>query len=310
MLSRVAENLFWMGRYIERACNIARFSEVNYYLSLDLDPEYVQWEPLVHITGDYDEFQGKCGKFDAESVMRFLVLNTEYVNSVYSAIHLSRENARSAREYLPVEFWEELNALRQRLCDDVGKDAVDAAELQHLCHRITSGGANLQGISDNSMWHGEGFHFYKLGTWIERADKTSRFLHAKYFYLLPDPNDVGSALDDLHWMALLHSLDALDIYHRQYGLVTPDKVIQFLVLDNRFPRAIAFCLRHALDCLVSIRSENSVAASLSLEGLRELIDDITVRKAEDIILGGLHEFINDFQNRLNGISDTVQLDFF
>ena len=314
MLSRAAEQMFWMGRYVERACNVSRFLEVNYYLSLDWEQQYVQWEPLVQITGDYDFFQSKRGQFDAQTVMQFLLLDTDYHNSAISALALARENARGSREYLPVEFWEELNRAHQLLGTYATRNEITTGIMQRLCSKITETGVNLQGICEDYMWHGEGYHFFRLGVWMERADKTSRFLHAKYFYLLPDSKDVGSTLDDLHWAALLHSLAGLDIYHRQYGLVTPDKVIAFLVLDDRFPRSIRFCLQRAVGCLESIiapeGNDEANDSSQSLGTLENLVDYVSQKDGAAVLVEGLHEFINDFQIKLNHASDGIQLDFF
>jgi uncharacterized alpha-E superfamily protein len=315
MLSRAAEQMFWMGRYVERACNVARFVEVNYYLSLDWEEQYVQWEPLVQITGDYDFFLSQSSQFDAQTVMQFLLLDDNYQNSAIRSMANARENARASREYLPVEFWEELNRGFQLLQDHAAHgDSISLQTMQRLCGKITETGVHLQGICEDYMWHGEGYHFFRLGVWIERADKTSRFLHAKYFYLLPDSKDVGSPVDDLHWAALLHSLASLDIYHRQYGLVTPDKVISFLVLDDRFPRSIRFCLQRALGCLNAIVTpereppDNTRWHSITL--VLQLLAYVDAKKGADIVIDGLHEFINDFQIRLNAAANGVQLDFF
>ena len=314
MLSRAAEQMFWMGRYVERACNVSRFLEVNYYLSLDWEMQYVQWEPLVQITGDYNYFQSRRGQFDAQTVMQFLLLDREYRNSAISALSMARENARGSREYLPVEFWEELNRVYQLLATYAARKESTTAVMQRLCSKIVEAGVHLQGICEDYMWHGEGYQFFRLGIWMERADKTSRFLHAKYFYLLPDAKDVGTTLDDLHWAALLHSLAGLDIYHRQYGLVTPDKVIAFLVLDDRFPRSICFCLQKAAGCLRSIIApEGNDAANdrvQSLDTLETLLDYLSKKDGAAVLVEGLHEFINEFQIKLNHASDGIQLDFF
>ncbi|MBN2714940.1 MAG: alpha-E domain-containing protein [Deltaproteobacteria bacterium] len=314
MLSRAAEQMFWMGRYVERACNVARLLEVNYYLSLDWEDQYVQWEPLVQITGDYEFFLAQRGQFDAPTVMQFLLLDNNYQNSAICALSNARENARASREYLPIEFWEELNRAFQLLKKYAAYSEISLATMQRLCGKVTETGVRLQGICEDYMWHGEGYQFFRLGVWLERSDKTSRFLHAKYFYLLPDSKDVGSTLDDLHWAALLHSLAGLDIYHRQYGLVTPDKVISFLVLDERFPRSIRFCLQQALICLSAIVSPEGTKLSnencQSAAQLEQLLKYVTERDGAQIVINGLHEFINDFQIRLNHTAEGIQLDFF
>jgi uncharacterized alpha-E superfamily protein len=308
MLSRVAENLYWMGRYVERATNIARLLEVNYHLSLDIDSEYVQWEPLIAITGDLQYFVQNGGRFEDQSVMNFLILDAEYINSGFSSICMARENARGTRENLPLKFWEELNQLYHKLNNAYQRGAHSASQIFSLCQDIKDTGVHLQGICEDSMWHGEGYYFYKMGLWIERADKTSRFLHAKYFYLLPKIEDVGSALDDIHWTALLQSLHGIDIFYRHYGLITPEKVIQFLVLDTKFPRSILFCLQHTLGCIQSIYTMHN--SQLSNSQFAPLVQYIQSQAPIDIIQQGLHEFIDNFQIRLNEAAQTIQADFF
>jgi uncharacterized alpha-E superfamily protein len=308
MLSRVAENFFWMGRYVERACNIARFLEVNYYLSLDLDKKYVQWAPMLQVTGDFNEYLQRNTNFEALSVMKFLILDKQYINSAISAITLARENARGTRETIPVEFWEELNSLWKLLNQHTEREDVDSATIRQLCSEVKACGTFLQGICEDTMWHGESFQFYKMGLWLERADKTSRFLHTKYFFLLPSLEDVGTILDDLHWTALLQSLHGIDIYHRNYGLISPDKVINFLLMDEQFPRSVLFCLNHALGCLGAIQDSSLRTSSKSK--LKDLVTHISAQNAPGIISDGLHEFIDDFQIRLNAVTEEIKLHFF
>jgi len=308
MLSRVAENLFWMGRYSERAANTARLLGVNYYLSLDLEQKYVQWEPLVQSTGDYASYKASHDSFDDHAVMNFLVLNPDNANSVVTSIRSARENARIARETLSSEFWEELNRIYQRVETDVRKSKHNIWDTHALCQDVVGSCTRLQGISNDSMWHGEGYYFFQLGLWLERADKTSRFLHAKYFYLLPSVEDVGSPVDDLHWTALLHSMNALDIYHAHYGLVSPHKVVHFLTLDERFPRSMLYCLEKCNYSLGQILSlQDSPDSHINIE---KSISELKAFNSKEIIDRGLHEFINDFQTKISTISNMVSLDFF
>ncbi len=308
MLSRVAENFYWMGRYIERACNTARFLEVNYNLSLDLDSQYVQWEPLVHITGDYEYFLEKVGDFSEEKVMDFLVHDQSYWNSVISGVRMARENAQSIREFLPSEFYEVINDAYAYLnrVSGVGEITVDRAYA--ACQRIKTMGMNLVGIGEDLSWHGEGFHFYQIGKWLERADKVSRILHAKYFYLLPSTREVGSAVDDIHWSALLRSINAFDLYHRHYGLISPERIISLMVLEENFPRSIRYSLEQAYLSLQNVLKNQD--EEQSLYRLAELVEFIRAEEPTNIIKEGLHEYVNDLQIKLNKVSDAITLDFF
>jgi uncharacterized alpha-E superfamily protein len=199
MLSRVAENVFWLSRYLERASNIARFLEVNHSLSLDMTDIASQWEPLIRITGDWDEFESRGLKLNGKDVSRFLVLDQNYMNSVYSSLFKARENAKGAREILPVEVWEELNDLYLDVMTASQKSGLTESQIYSLCYKIKIAGMSVYGIAEETMVHGDAYQFFRLGNLLERADKTSRVVHAKYFYLLPSAEMIGTGLDDLHW---------------------------------------------------------------------------------------------------------------
>ncbi|MBN2163036.1 MAG: alpha-E domain-containing protein [Pontiellaceae bacterium] len=303
MLSRVADTIYWTARYVERASNTARFLEASYYMNLDLTGNgEEQWSPLVEITGDMPIFKARYGEASRENVMHFLMFNPEYPNSIARCLSTARDNARGLREILPPDLFEELNTLGKMVPEATREKAHFHSRVFELCREIKHADMHISGIVSETMERGQGYHFWRTGEYLERADKTSRLLNVKYFYLLPQSSDVGTTLDDLQWGAMLQSLDATEIYSRNYGLIDPHQVIRLIVLDRGFPRSILFCLRQALNSLYRITDDLPQAPH---ELLQQLLMHIKEMSPESIINFGLHEFIDDLQIKLNGINNSI-----
>lgn len=303
MLSRVADSIYWTARYVERASNAARFLEASYYMNLDLEGSNMdQWLPLVEITGDTPLFEARYGEATRESVMHFLMFNPEYPNSVARCLTSARENARGLREILPPDLFEELNALGKLVPLATREKAHFHTRVLTLCRDIKHADIHVSGLVAESLERGKGYHFWRLGQYLERADKTSRLLDVKYFHLLPHLSDVGTPLDDLHWGAMLQSLDASEVYSRTFGLIDHLNVVEMIVLDRGFPRAIHFCLRSALNSLYRITNDTK---GIPHELLLTLIMRVKSMTPQEIFNTGLHEFIDELQQRLNEINDAI-----
>jgi uncharacterized alpha-E superfamily protein len=194
MLSRVAESIFWMSRYVERAENVARFIDVNDNLTLgegvDLSE---QWAPLVYTTGDQDLFKELYGEPHREAVMRFLAFDPRNPNSIFSCVAGARENARSVRESITVAMWEQVNKF-YLMVQSALQNSRFITEPNQFCDMVRHASHALVGTTDATMSHGEAWHFSRIGRLLERADKTSRIVDVQYFHLLPDVHDVGSTL--------------------------------------------------------------------------------------------------------------------
>jgi uncharacterized alpha-E superfamily protein len=311
MLSRVAESIYWMCRCVDRAENVARFISVNLNLNLDLPGEPVQqWLPLVITSGDQDAFATAYPAATKENVIRFLTFDRSNANSVISCLTGARENARSVREIISSEMWEHINRFYLLLKDSGGLQAA-LDNPYDFYEQIRLNGQQFQGITDATMTHGEAWHFCRLGRTIETADKTSRILDVKYFILLPTPKDVGTPYDDIQWSALLRSASAFEMYRQRHGRIAPARVVDFLVLDREFPRAVLFCLTEANDSLHAI--SGSAVGSFSNRPeqlLGPLRAELAYARADDIISGGLHEFVDDLQTRLNLLGIAIHETFF
>ncbi len=313
MLSRVAEAIYWMSRYLERAENTARFLEVNWHLSLDEASiqEFQQWDPLIQVTGDTELFAARYDQSIKRNVIRFLALDTEYPSSIISCLRAARENARTVRDIISVELWEQINKLHH-LIEAMAKNPDSLSNNPYdFCHDVKLGGMLLGGMADDTMAHTEGWHFFRLGRLLERADKTSRILDVKYFILLPDVNYVGTAYDDIQWAALLRTTDALNGYRQLYGRITPHQVAEFLMLGRDFPRSILYCLLKAQQSLHSIAQTSTDRPHNKAErNLGQLVAKLSFTSIEDIFEQGLHEFTDQLQIEMNSVDVAIAETFF
>ncbi len=311
MLSRVADSLYWMSRYMERAENVARFVDVNLQMTLDIPGDSEgQWQPLVNASGDRELFVERYGEATQENVLGFLVFDAENTNSILSCVRSVRENARWIRQFITLEMWEQINKFY--LMVQRGAAAKTPGSITHEFLEETMMASQLfTGITDATMSHGEGWHFCRLGRFLERADKTSRILDVKYFHLLPEPAFVGTPYDDILWAAVLRSISAFEMYRKRYHQITPEQVLNFLVLDREFPRAIHHCVISAEESLRAISGTPSGTfrnpAEQRLGKLRSELDYI---QAAELIDGGVHEFLDNIQIRINAVGEAIYEAFF
>ncbi len=310
MLSRVAESIYWMSRYIERAENVARFVDVNLQLILDQPTGMqAQWDPLVATTGDDEVFEERYGEASREAVIKFLTFDTENPNSIISCLRAARENARSIRENISSEMWEQINDAYLMVTETSEEWAM--AEPHQFFTDIKVASHLFMGQTDNIMSHSEGWHFCQLGRLIERADKTSRIVDVKYFILLPSVSDVNTPFDDIQWGALLHSASAFEMYRKTHGLIAPNKVVAFLLLDREFPRSVLYCISKAEESLHAISGTPLETFSNSAEqGLGQLRSEFAYAQVDQILHSGLHEFLDAFQTKLNDVGEDIYKTFF
>jgi len=310
MLSRVADSVFWMARYLERAENVARFIDVNINLTLDLGESIdAQWQPLVDITGDHAAFAQRFGTPIRENVWEFLTFDRENSNSILSCLRTARENARTIRENIPSVMWEEINKFYLMVRGAATGDSLDNPG--EFLDEVKLSSHLIQGITDSVMSHNEAWHFARMGRLLERADKTSRILDVKYFILRPIAAEVGTPLDVIQWSALLRSASALQMYRKARGRILPAQVADFLILDRDFPRSLHFCLIKAEESLHAITgSAGRTFQNAAEQQLGRLRSELDFAHIEDIIREGLHEFVDRFQQSLNQVGDTIHQTFF
>ncbi|MBM9614501.1 alpha-E domain-containing protein [Desulfobulbus rhabdoformis] len=313
MLSRVANSIYWMCRYVERAENVARFISVNLNLLLDMPDEMGrQWEPLVMITGDQEFFDDKYDAYSKEAVISFLTFDRFYLNSIVSCLGMARENARSIREIISSEMWEHINTFYLELKDE---SAVKMAmEDPHRFYKIIQMRSHLfTGLLDSTMSHGEAWNFARVGMMLERADKTSRILDVKYFMLLPQLELVNTPVDNIQWTAVLKSASAFEMFRKEHHLITPQVVASFLIFDKNFPRSIRHCINKALISLQRIMNgtQNEKSGRYNAEKqLGRLASDLEYNDIDDVMEEGMHEYLDRLQIRINEIDKSVGTTFF
>jgi len=311
MLSRVANSIYWMCRYLERAENVARFVSVNINLLLDMPNQGLrQWEPLIMITGDQELYEKENSDYLGESVVRFLTFDTKYPNSILSCLAAARENARSIREIISSEMWEHLNNFYLELADpDCPPFALNEPDKFFKIIKMRS--HLFTGLMDCTMSHGEAWNFARIGMMVERADKTSRILDVKYFMLLPDYHLVNTPIDTVQWMAVLRSASAFEMFRKKHHLITPRQVANFLIFDSQFPRSIRHCINKTDIYLHRITGSPLNSAGNKPEKLLgRLKADIEYSDIDEVIDYGMHEYLDSLQTKLNDIGIAIGSSFF
>ncbi len=311
MLSRVAESIYWMARYVERAENTARFVEVTLNLALDQPMGVDQpWLPLINAAGDDKEFSKRYQVADAESVTHFMAFDREYANSLITTLRNARENARSVRETLSSEAFEQINALYHYVNTAAQSDRSSFSppeffdSIRQHCHLLT-------GILDATMSHDTAWHFANLGRLLERADKTSRILDVKYFTLLPTVDSVGTAHDDLQWSSLLFSISGFEAYRRSHHMIQGDAVVDFFLLHEQFPRSVLFCLQNVESSLRAIAGDSTdVRHAQVIDQVVAIKQRFLATDAGTILAAGLHEFVDRLQCDLNRVGETIDEVYF
>jgi uncharacterized alpha-E superfamily protein len=297
-----------MGRYVERAENLARFIEVTLNFILDQpDSGVEQWEPLVRATGDEEYFAENYGEFTSENVRQFLAFDRQYHSSIQTSITHARENARTVREAISSEAWEQLNAFYHFVRDAADSGSPLDADFYDA---IVEHSYLLNGILESTMTRGTGWHFANVGRLLERADKTSRILDVKYFTLLRNVNDVDTTFDDLLWSAVLRSVSGFEMFRKKYHALTVERIVDFLILDRKFPRAIRYCVRQARNSLAEVDGPVPELQNEALLKTDRLIAELGMTDARTIINGGMHEFIDSVQSSLNDIADAIRETYF
>lgn len=312
MLSRVADTLYWMSRYLERSENISRFIDVNWHLTLDQPSSgFQEWTPLVSATGDNDLFLKQYDSFTKENVISFLMFDTAYPNSIISCLRAARENARTVRDTISTDMWEQINAF-YHFVEKTGKYQFPVYENPNeFCQQIQLRLMTIGGITSETMLHGDAWHFTRLGRYLERADKTSRILDVKYFTLLPNMDYIGTAYDDVQWAALLRATGGLEAYRQRCGRIVPNSVAEFLVFDRQFARSILRCLNVAQTALHEITgTPQGTYRNPAEQRLGALCAEMAFMDIEHVFEMGLHEFTDQLQLKINHVSNAIAETFF
>jgi len=306
MLSRVASHIYWMARYIERAENTARLIRVNTNLQLDL-PKRVRlgWEPIVEITGSQKIFLQQYEEADERSVLRFLISGANNPSSILTSLSQARENARTIRDIIPREAFEQVNQL-YILAHDQLQAGLSQRRRDDYLRSITLGAQTITGLLAGTMTHDEGYDFLRMGRNLERADMTTRIIDVRSASLLPELPEDMSPFENIQWMSVLKSLTAYQMYRRQVqARVRRPDVLKFLLQETRFPRAFAHTLGEAQSCL-----EHLPGHERPMKTLKRLQRKVLRAKPDTLQQDELHEFIDELQIELGKLHSEISGTYF
>jgi uncharacterized alpha-E superfamily protein len=305
MLSRTADNLYWLARYIERADATARILDAAQRLVVM--PQVIggstnEWESAVATAGCVEAFRARYEKADARNVTHFLAFAPENPASIRNCIDIARQNARAVRTALTGETWDLINSAWHDL-KRFDPERTQGEELSNFIAFVKETSLRFDGSAFRTMLRNDAYCFSRLGILIERADATARILDVKYHVLLPEEAQVGGPLDYFQWVSILRSVSARTSYHWVYrDSVKPWLVADLLILNRQMPRSLASCyenLSRYLDDLAQFYGRQGNSQRLA----RGMVTKFSNASMQEIFQSGLHEFIGRFiaeNNRLGG----------
>ena len=304
MLSRVGETLYWVARYVERAENVARLINVNNMLMMDL-PKGVctGWEPLIDIIGARKAYQEKHADYSEQKALRYLLVGSENNSSILNSIIYARESARTIRDVMPRDVWEEINSLYYYVKDNQKEGLAKRGRFDYL-KTIIESVHQIFGAIDATLNHDHGFTFIRFGSLIERADMTSRILDIRSETLIT--SDEAKPFENIQWISLLRSLSAYQMYRQQMGVrVQRADVLEFIMHSEVFPRSILFCLMELKALIQPLANSTSI-----IELIDRAIDDLKEEDVRALKNGYLHRSIDQIQIELAGIHNELAQTYF
>ena len=307
MLSRTADNLYWLARYVERAEYLARILEATQRLTA-LPLAYVgesnEWESAVATAGCAGAFYAVFPEANEENVTDFLAFSMDNPSSIRSCFEAARTNARAVRTALTMEMWDAINGTWLEL-KRYGNGPTSREELSRFLRWVQESSLLFDGSAYRTMLRNDAYSFTRLGVFMERADNTARILDVKYHMLLPAHEQVGGPLDYFQWAAILRSVSALTSYHWVYReSLKPWLVADLLILKEEMPRSLASCYENIvthLDKVASAYGRQGPSQRLA-RGIRTRLQN---SRMEEIFQQGLHEFIQSFIADNNRIGATI-----
>jgi len=310
LLARYAECIFWMARYMERAENLARILDVHETFTRDSRGSK-NWMPIVELNADHNRFFQLYPSATAENVLNFYVLDGQNPTSIITAVRSARENARQLRPLISTEMWTQINVFYSRLLV-LGPSDIARPNVPKLCAFIKEACQTHTGITEGTFFRDQGWYFYQLGKYLERADQTTRLLDIKYHTLLPSPTDVGTAVDISQWNTLLRSAAGYHAFRRVYPRgMTPQAVAGFLLFNEGFPRSVSSCVREIETVLSRLTSKYRLRrGNVALERVDAIQAALTENTIEDVVARGLHEFLDWLQVHLAQTSQELGRAFF
>jgi len=309
MLSRTADHLYWMSRYIERAENTARLLDIAYQTTLQpqsAEESEQSWRSLVSISELNSLYGAKYSTINGRNVMEFMVADESNLSSIFNCLRAARENARAVRGALTTEVWETMNQtwLEFRRLLREGALMRDPSQFfewvkyrSHLSRGVTVG----------TMLQDEAFHFIRIGSFLERSDNTARLLDVKFYRQEPIATERDAARDFYYWSAVLRSVSGFEIYRKVYSnVIQPDKVAELLILRPDMPRSLSHCITRMLANLKRVANPHSAE---TLRRVGRLEAELAFGRIDEILATGLHPFLDGFLAEVSDLGDRISKDF-
>jgi uncharacterized alpha-E superfamily protein len=311
MLSRIAESLFWMGRYMERAEETARLLDVHFHTLLEQSQQtyLLRWDSIIRMSGEHERFFELYGDATPQTVFEFLGFREDNPNSVVGCIARVRENARTIRDRISRELWEDVNSFYHRIRGfRAGSELL--AGPHRFCNEVKFSSHQFRGVADDTLTHDEGWQFLRAGRALERAEKTARIVDVEYHTLLEGRTEHQT--DHHQWMAVLKSVAAYEMYRREFhSSIDPRKVAQLLILHPSHPRSIRFNIAELQASLHAISLAAPGTYTTEAERLTgKLHETLLYDRVEDIFDRGLHQFLRDLQRTCRAIGDQIARKYF
>ena len=300
MLSRTADSLFWLARYMERAENVARIVQVGLRMASmasSLGSAGNEWLPTLIATGCEPGFFSKYSEADAAAVIDYLVRDLDNPSSIAACIETARSNARQVRTALTVDMWDALNDTWRRMHDGTGQ-AMSTDRLPDFLEWVKERSLLFSGAYSSTMLRNDAFSFTRLGTFIERADNTARILDVKYYVLLPKDEGIGGVVDYYQWQSILRSVSALRGYHWIYhDRLKPWLIAELLILRPEMPRSLMSCYDQISRDLELLAQAYGGKRGECHRMVGEMHAKLRYGRIQAIFQAGLHEFLTDFIDR-------------
>ena len=309
MLSRTADHLFWMARYMERAENTARMLDVNYEASLlpqSADAADKGWKGLLSISELSGDFAKRHGEVTPASVIRYMVSDENNGSSIRNCLQAARENARAVRGTLTTEVWETQNQTWLEFQRKVASDAY-LRDPSSLFEWVKFRSHLSRGVTVGTMLQDEAFHFLRIGSFLERADNTARLLDVK-FHAVESEYHGGAPgrdieVDFYHWSGILRSVSGFEVYR---NVIRPEKVAELLILRPDMPRSLAACMQEVVANLKMVGNEQSTETQRRAGRLHA---DLQYGRIDEILATGLHAYLTQFLERVGTLGMGISRDF-
>ncbi|WP_022674160.1 alpha-E domain-containing protein [Novosphingopyxis baekryungensis] len=309
MLGKTAGGLYWMARYMERSENYARLLEAGLRIAMTRSSAASEeWASVLTTAGGRSAYRRKYDEFRQSQIIDWMLRDRENPSSVLSVVKMARDNARLVRTALTREVWESVNECWMTLKDALAAPVADR-DLPDMIDLIRRQSALVRGAMLGTLLRNDGFHFARLGTFIERADSTARIVDVKYFVLLPSSISVGSSFDNVQWETILRSVSAHSAYRWAVGgEPTARSITEFLLFNRQLPRSLAFCYDNIANCTNEIAAEygeelDSCAKARTIAGM------LRNSSIEAVFDEGLHEFLNGFLDQNAAVAAAIEQDY-